>query len=74
MYIVGIYLQERVDGAHENAHRRETLRLSHLPQLLLSVRTPPVPQEDAYRHALLRSLLFFSNLSVGGSVAEWLVC
>lgn len=46
--VIGIHLQECIDGAHENAHRGKAVRLSCLSQLLLAVWTSPVTQEDPH--------------------------
>jgi len=51
VFVVGIHLQECVDGTHENAHGGEAIRLSDLPQFLLAVRPSPVAQEDAHGRA-----------------------
>jgi len=54
MCTAGFYLQERVDGSHENSHGRKAVRVSDLPQFLLAVRSPPVAQEDAHGRTSVR--------------------
>jgi len=49
--VAGFHLQERADSAHANTHRRKTVCVSDLPQLVLAVWPPPVAQEDTHRRA-----------------------